>query len=768
MFGSVRLVQEVTRSNQETTTNTTTPNSAEASMMVEESSTASDLTSEHVEQTSNEPVKSTQINEKGNTESKQDIPQEQEQQNQQQQQTYIHPQHIRPQQPASSAQQTQQQQQQQQQTLPCWSTPTQHIPITFSAITSHSVLSSYKSRDFRNLFAATNTTNVNSATPSSSSSPMPTTKSHTRKNSKYTIRHHRTRQSSFNGASNSPGYFSTNSILRKQPPTHLHHHHQQNFLQLQEERQKSKSQKLLCLWPLPTVTRYMILIALFVSTLNCLHILDLSCSAPSFVIYRFDIKNMILSPFLFDWTLPSIALFGWNVLILGLFEESLAHMVGGTKRFIQLLLVLFTTVSLLRVCLGLIFSKATGYAFPSLFFSNTMHECSQGLSPFLFALLVVQSLSIDDKYILIYGQEDSNHKLTVRKVTLQFFMCLVNYTNSNILWWSISGLIMGFLSTITLQGLLAYEKREDSAKVKDVSEFITLEHYRRTPLWRLIWSSVKKGIAVIGLTLPVLMAWNSYYTRESMVTSTELSTISQDRYLFTFVFMTAPRRGDPAYLTRTIESYLENWPEYPSPNSPYQRMQAIIYTHFSNHSQYDLAKEHFSNTTKGQRYLKWVREDGNDWNQRMHVSKALDFVTETYQSTYYALMEDDFPVCGAHEWHAIENVIYKAEKFVPNHCGVFVGTGGSGLFLKPDLARLASQLLLSYVDMPPDIIIQKCLIGDLPECSSCSNSLVTSKTLLMYHIGYNTSTSADRVYRKDEFQCGWRHPFNGNPSVVTL
>lgn len=92
----------------------------------------------------------------------------------------------------------------------------------------------------------------------------------------------------------------------------------------------------------------------------------------------------------------------------------------------------------------------------------------------------------------------------------------------------------------------------------------------------------------------------------------------------------------------------------------------------------------------------------------------------------------------------------------------------SGLFLKPDLARLASQLLLSYVDMPPDIIIQKCLIGDLPECSSCSNSLVTSKTLLMYHIGYNTSTSADRVYRKDEFQCGWRHPFNGNPSVVTL
>lgn len=83
----------------------------------------------------------------------------------------------------------------------------------------------------------------------------------------------------------------------------------------------------------------------------------------------------------------------------------------------------------------------------------------------------------------------------------------------------------------------------------------------------------------------------------------------------------------------------------------------------------------------------------------------------------------------------------------------------SGLFLRPDLARLTSQLLLQYVDTPPDIIIQKCLMGLLPECARCSDSLVTSKTLLMYHIGYNTSTSDDRVYKKDEFQCGWRHPF---------
>ena len=304
---------------------------------------------------------------------------------------------------------------------------------------------------------------------------------------------------------------------------------------------------------------------------------------------------------------------------------------------------------------------------------------SIGLSPFLFALLVVQSLSIDDKYILIYGQANTNsndNKLTVRKVTLQLLMCLANYTSRNILWWSVSGLVTGFVATILLQTVLAFEKRTDSGKVKDMAEFITLERYRRTPLWRLIWSAIQKGTMVVGLTVPILMLWNSYYTREFKVTPAELNTISQDPYLFTFIFMTAPRRGDPAYLTRTIESYLANWPEYPAADSPYRRMQAVIYTHFSNHTQFESAKAHFSNTVKGQQYLRWIHEEGEELNQRLHVSKALDQVSNQYQSTYYALMEDDFPVCGLHEWHEIENVIYKAEKNAPHHCGVFVGTGG--------------------------------------------------------------------------------------------
>lgn len=79
--------------------------------------------------------------------------------------------------------------------------------------------------------------------------------------------------------------------------------------------------------------------------------------------------------------------------------------------------------------------------------------------------------------------------------------------------------------------------------------------------------------------------------------------------------------------------------------------------------------------------------------------------------------------------------------------------------MKPKIAKLASGLLLKYPNLPPDIIIQQCLLGNLYECRECAQTLVTSKTLLMYHIGYNTSTSLDRSYKKNEFQCGWRHPF---------
>lgn len=60
-----------------------------------------------------------------------------------------------------------------------------------------------------------------------------------------------------------------------------------------------------------------------------------------------------------------------------------------------------------------------------------------------------------------------------------------------------------------------------------------------------------------------------------------------------------------------------------------------------------------------------------------------------------------------------------------------------------------------------DEIIQNCLMGKLPACHSCKDRLVISKTLLMYHRGWNVSTYNDRSYQSDAYQCGHRHPFHG-------
>lgn len=289
----------------------------------------------------------------------------------------------------------------------------------------------------------------------------------------------------------------------------------------------------------------------------------------------------------------------------------------------------------------------------------------------------------------MYGPQGSNYKITIRKVVLQLLMCLVNYTVKNILWWSLTGLLTGYAATLVVQTCLLRHGRwqdEDDRgdehpspapfeKKKLAAENPPRWGYR-VPLWRSLFSAVKKGAIVVAVTLPALLLFNAYYTRETFVDPTALNQITHDRYMFTFVVMTAPRRGDPAFLSRTLESYLQNWPVDPDPGSLYDRMQALVYTHFTNHTQFDLAKHKFSNDLRGQRYLKWVREEGNAFDQRRHVSKALSLAADNFQSTYVALLEDDFPVCGSHEWHQIENVIYAANQRVPGHCGVFVGTGG--------------------------------------------------------------------------------------------
>jgi hypothetical protein len=274
----------------------------------------------------------------------------------------------------------------------------------------------------------------------------------------------------------------------------------------------------------------------------------------------------------------------------------------------------------------------------------------------------------------MYGNDK---KFTIRKVTLQTLMCLLNYTVRNILWWTISGLFTGLIALIFVRVCL-FRHKNSNIQWFDNDEEISLGG-RRISFWRSSYISIRNGLSLVCCLVPVLLLFNSIYTREMFVDPTTLNQLSHDRYLFTFVIMTAPRRGgNPPFLTQTLASYIENWPapELIEPGSVYDRMQIVVYTHFTNHSEFDSAHSLFSADPKGKHYIKWMREEGSTLNQRMHVSKALSRTADQFQSTYITLIEDDFPVCGPREWKQIERVVYQANQQVPSHCGVFVGTGG--------------------------------------------------------------------------------------------
>ncbi|KAM0748882.1 hypothetical protein T439DRAFT_56473 [Meredithblackwellia eburnea MCA 4105] len=156
---------------------------------------------------------------------------------------------------------------------------------------------------------------------------------------------------------------------------------------------------------------------------------------------------------------------------------------------------------------------------------------------------------------------------------------------------------------------------------------------------------------------------------------------------------------------------------------------------------------------------------------------------------------------------------YEAEEESSGHCGLFFATGGSGLAMRGFVAAKLPQLLLGSQDPDgelrdsmrgqvrteqegadtPDLVIQDCLRGRVKGCEVCApaperdwtggsrrgvsvvagdrwgkSGLVGTEKLLQMHLGYNASTLPGRTYGKEEWACGWRQPFNGEPDVLIV
>lgn len=312
--------------------------------------------------------------------------------------------------------------------------------------------------------------------------------------------------------------------------------------------------------------------------------------------------------------------------------------------------------------------------------------------------------------------------------------------------------------------------------------------------------------------------------------------------------MTAPRPGSPDFLLRTIESYLGALPSPSLSSSSTSRLRLLVYTHFATHETFDAAQAHFATSSihgdKAAQYLQWYRDpraDANRLDQRLHVARGLEFASrDGGESAYVLLAEDDFPLCPDEDpevgkrdywdqaWRDLQTALVKTNLAMPDrtevdedeesagHCGLFVATGGSGLVMRGFLAQKLPALLLGADDPQgldrdararrgefsvkhedqgadtPDLVIQDCLRGRLPECAVCAppergllgakgatrfpegsarngggksgdrwgkSGLAGTERLVQHHLGYNASTLPGRKYGKEEWACGWRQPF---------
>ncbi|KAF9130479.1 hypothetical protein BGW39_003026 [Mortierella sp. 14UC] len=279
------------------------------------------------------------------------------------------------------------------------------------------------------------------------------------------------------------------------------------------------------------------------------------------------------------------------------------------------------------------------------------------------------------------------------------------------------------------------------------------------------------GIFVILAVLRLLHNYKPDVHNDVLSNSIEPSTT----FLLTLVMMTAPRRNGVAFIKETLSSYLEAFPDVDEPTDPlYSRIQIVVYTHITDHPGFDEAREYFNTIPKARKHVKWVREKGSEKSQRKHLISAIRKIGTEEDTVYLGIMEDDFPFCQR-GWQTMLNTIYEANQRVKNHCGVFITTGGSGLIFKRSVA-LAASFALEQDEMAkqrgekviaPDMTLQNCMLGRHDYCSNCEGNMVISKTLLQGHLGHDASTSGGN-YSPNEFQCGWRHPFNGKDGTHTL
>jgi hypothetical protein len=287
-----------------------------------------------------------------------------------------------------------------------------------------------------------------------------------------------------------------------------------------------------------------------------------------------------------------------------------------------------------RYSLGYIFSRGTGFAYPNLYFNESMHESSTGLIPLLWGLMALQNNNLHFAYCISF----KNRVLIINKflfqlLTLTFLMMVYR----NCFWWNVSGILSGII-------------------VLSVSNTSFESSY----------------FIVIATCFASVLLLNRKSTALISSVDAPLSSVHENSYyrILTFLLMTAPRRDNIGHLVHTIASYIEHFPT--EGGALHDKIHMVVYTNFKEHDVFTRARDIYSNDSR----ITFIQRGGMSFNQKLHFSEAISFIPTRFSTNYVGIIEDDFPLCDKKAWNYMLNLIYQINVEGKPHCGIFIGTGG--------------------------------------------------------------------------------------------
>lgn len=421
-----------------------------------------------------------------------------------------------------------------------------------------------------------------------------------------------------------------------------------------------------------------------------------------------------------------------------LFNRSNYEGTIATGKFIRTFVLLAVLIYVVRTGLGFASFHLGLMAMPSLSFPSAFREVSKGLWPGLIAfyLIIESNLTFDMNWSvqLLKGWSFCLSDLVF------LVLCLPVGTT---LWWNTTGIVLGTIGTLLT-------RRKQNAYLPSP----TIRGHEPSS------NEPKSRLAILGRAsiLTLLTLFYYWLSMPLAYRPGQLSTtLPGTDPIATFIIMTAPRKEDT--LTETVKSYLD---ALPSDVSDESRFKFVVFTHFTDHPLFDSCRDRFAKDEKARKYIEFVRFPGNEINQKKHFDAAIRHAAEQLypKSHYIGIIEDDFPLCSG-EWNEVLRLIRDANKKLPDHCGIFIGTGGSGLIIRHNKIE-ASLISMHGVD-PTDVGLQNCIRGKT--CTGCQ--VVIPSRILMRHTGHNSSTLGN-WYHAEKYQCGSRHPFIGNLDAVIL